>query len=166
MLVPFHESRRGWVGSFSTKNLQKYEVIFNLPGNGRIAAYFCFNAVVARYATVTFHPVIFTQLQGGGFRENANLAIFSMAPNPLLFSIRNCTFNVFLAPFFETYWLQWSQDYDIFVDNVVWETFTHQEQFSHSTTLHPFSQHNLLNDNLWDVNQDDDLDLEEGDDNL
>jgi hypothetical protein len=85
------------------------------------------------------------------------------APNHQLFSILNCTNNTILLPFFDSYWLPWSQDYNIMVDGEVWETFIYQEQLSRSTTLHPLSQHNLLNDNHDDDLGDDNDDL--GDDN-
>ena len=99
-----------------------------------------------QHATITFHPVITTPLIGGRYRENADLQTILPAPNVGIFCITNQQVNAVLQPFFHIYWLQWSQDYDIVVYGVVWETFTNQEQLSRSTVLQPLHQHNLLND--------------------
>jgi len=145
-----------WVGSFSSKNSRKYEITFNIYGQ-QIAAFFDFAGIVGRHATVTFHPVITTQLPGGRFRENANHLVPLAAPHPAFFAIVNRQFNAALQPVFDTYWLPWSQNYDIIVGGVVWETLIYQEQWSRSTVLQPLIQHNLLNDDQDDDDDDDDL---------
>jgi hypothetical protein len=153
------------VGSFSTKNPRKYEVIFTTPSpSQRIAAYFNFAGIIGRHATVTFHPIITTHIQGGRIRENANRLVQFPAPHPEIFSIVVRQINLVLAPVFDTYWLPWSQDYDIIVSGVVWETLIYQEQLSRSTRLRPLHQHNLLNDGQHDVVDDNDDDEDNDDD--
>jgi hypothetical protein len=114
-------------------------------------------------ATVTFHSVIQTPIVGGGFRENADLQFIRPAPAPLLFCLVDHTLGIALVPVLDVYWMQWSHNYTIVVGEVIWETFTYQEQLSRSTTLHPVPQHNLLNDDLQDfpMNGDDDEEDEE-----
>jgi hypothetical protein len=143
------------VGSFSTKYQRKYEVIFNSPGGHCIAAYFNFTGFIGQHATVSFHPTIVTPVIGGGFRENADQQIYLPAPHPILFCIINRTFNILLQPHLDIYLIQWSQDYDIVVGGLVWETFINQEQLSRSTILQPLDQHNLLNDGQDDDDDDD-----------
>ena len=106
------------MGSFSTKNSGKYELVFNTPGQ-RIVAFFDFVGAVGRHATITFHPVVTMEIQGGKHRENANRVFYFQAPHPAIFAIVNSTFNVVLQPAFDTYWLKWSQDYKIIVGGVV-----------------------------------------------
>ena len=86
------------------------------------------------------------------------------APNPILFCLVNCTLGIVLQPLFDIYWIQWSQDYDVVVGGLVWETFIYQEQLSRSTILQPLNQHNLLNDGQQDFLEDDDNDLEDDED--
>jgi len=84
------------------------------------------------------------------------------APDPVLFRIIDRTFGIILQPLIDTYWIRWSQDYDILVGGLIWETFIYQEQLSRSTKIHPRHQHNLLNDDSQDLplvpmDQDDDF---------
>ena len=139
---------------------------FNSPAGNRIVAYFKFSGVVGQHATVTFHPAIHTQIQGNRFREHADRPVWAPAPNFALFSIRHRGTDINIMPFFDVYWLAWGHDYDIVVGGVVWETFIYQEQLSRCTGIHPRQQHNLLNDDLEDIqgDEDDDDDDDDGED--
>jgi hypothetical protein len=164
---PYHIRSPQFIGSFSTKNHRKYEVIFDAPGpNGnpiRLCAYFNFSGHIA-LATVSFHPVLNTPIAAGGFRENGDQQVFMPAPNPILFRITNRILGIVLQPVFDMYWIHWSQDYDVIVGGLVWETFIYQEQLSRSTTLQPLNQHNLLNDDLQDFLVEDEEDEDEDED--
>jgi hypothetical protein len=131
VLYPYHTHTPQFVESFSTKNHRKYEVIFNTPGpnEDRICAFFNFSGHIAQ-ATVSFHLVINTPIVAGGYRENANLQIFMLAPAPMLFRLANRTLGIDLQPVFDIYWMQWSQNYDVIVNGIIWETFIYQKQLS------------------------------------
>jgi hypothetical protein len=166
--VPFHSAPPRFIGSFSTKNSRKYEIAFTTPAGHRVMAYIDFNPYFGKYAVITFHPIIFTPIQGGAFRENANKQIVLQAPHRDIFHIRNCSYNFIVPPWFDSYWLHWSYNFNIVVGGVIWETFINQEQLSRSTILRPLQHHNLLNDTQQDLHMDDEDDNlgDDEDDNL